>query len=102
MDLFYQDANRDTRDLGHGQGLYPHEQAGHHLGQQYLLTALLGTYFYSPSEEGYEAQVKDRLARWRAAQEKALGLEQTEELPELSEAEMLDNKRCTVRRGESP
>jgi hypothetical protein len=36
--------------------------------------ALLGTYFYSPSEEGYEAQVKDRLARWRAAQEKALDI----------------------------
>jgi hypothetical protein len=54
-----------------------------------------------PSEQGYEAQVKDRLARWRAAQEKALGLEQTEELPELSEAEVLNIKRRTVRRAES-
>ena len=62
---------------------------------------LLGTYFYSPSEEGYEAGVKDRLARWRAAQEKALGLEQTETLPELSEAGVLDIKRRTVRRAES-
>ena len=51
----------------------------------------------SPSQVGYEAQVKDRLARWRAAQEKALGIEQTEELPELSEAEVLDVKRRTVR-----
>jgi putative ATPase len=95
-----QDGNRDARDLGHGEGyVYLHEQPGHHVGQQYLPTALLGTYFYSPSAEGYEAQVKDRLARWRAAQEKALGLEQTEELPELSEAEVLDIKRRTVRRG---
>ena len=47
-------------------------------------TALLGTYFYSPSQEGYEAQVNDRLARWRAAQEKALGIEQTETLPDLA------------------
>ena len=91
----------DARDLGHGQGyVYPHEKEGHHVGQQYLPTGLLGTYFYAPSHEGYEAQVKDRLARWRAAQEKVLGLEQTETLPDLSEAEVLDIKRRTVRRAE--
>jgi hypothetical protein len=45
--------------------------------------------------------VKDRLARWRAAQEKALGIQQAEELPELSEAEVLEIKRRSVRRGES-
>jgi len=87
--------------LGHGEGyVYLHEEPGHHVGQQYLPTTILGTYFYSPSEQGYEAQVKDRLARWRAAQEKALGIEQTETMPELSEAEVLDIKRCTTRRGE--
>ncbi len=97
-----QDGNRDARDLHHGEGyVYPHAEPGHHVGQQYLPTALLGTYFYSPSEEGYEAQVKDRLARWREAQEKALGLEQTEELPALSEAEVLEVKRRTGRRSES-
>jgi hypothetical protein len=80
--------------------VYPHAEPGHHVGQQYLPTALLGTYFYSPSEEGYEVQVKDRLARWCEAQEKALGLEQTEALPELSEGEVLDIKRRTTRRGE--
>lgn len=98
-----QDGNRDARDLGHGQAyVYPHEQPGHHVGQQYLPSALLGTYFYSASQEGYEAQVKDRLARWRAAQEQALGLEQTETLPDLSEADVLDIKRRTGRRGEGP
>jgi putative ATPase len=105
-----QDANRDARDpsagsgqaLGHGEGyVYTHEEPGHHVGQQYLPTALLGTYFYSPSEEGYEAQVKDRLARWRVAQEKALGIEESETLPELSEADVLEIKRRTVRRGEA-
>ncbi len=97
-----QDANRDARGLGHGQGyVYPHAEPGHHAPQQYLPTALLGTYFYSPSEQGYEAQVKDRLARWRAAQEQALGLSQTETLPELSESEVLDIKRRTSRRPES-
>ena len=98
-----QDGNRDAKNLGHGEGyVYPHEQPGHHVGQQYLPTALLGTYFYSPSAEGYEAQVKDRLARWREAQRKALGIEQTEELPALSEAEALEVKRRTVWRGEAP
>ncbi len=92
----------DARDLGHGKGyVYPHEQPGHHVGQPYLPTALLGTYFYSPSEEGHEAQVKDRLARWRAAQEMALGLEQTETLPELSEADVIDIRRRSVRRADN-
>jgi hypothetical protein len=59
---------------------------------------VLGTYFYQPSEEGYEAAVKDRLARWRAAQEKALGLEQTEDVPALSEAEVQNIKRRTTKR----
>ncbi len=81
-----QDANRDGRALGHGQGYqYPHEGPNHFLPQQYLPRELLGRYFYRPSEQGYEAQVLDRLMRWRAAQERALGVAQTETLPELSE-----------------
>jgi putative ATPase len=77
-----QDASRDAQGVGHGQGyVYPHEAPGHHAGQQYLPTALLGTYFYTPSPEGYEAQVQARLAQWRAAQEAALGLRATTTLP---------------------
>jgi len=96
-----QDGNRDARDLGHGQGyVYPHTEPGHHVGQQYLPTQLLGTYFYKPSEEGYEAGVKDRLARWRAAQRAALKIERTEDVPALSEAEVLDLKRRSGRRAE--
>jgi putative ATPase len=89
-----QDANRDAKGLGHGEGYqYPHEFDGHHIPQQYLPTALLGTYFYSPSAEGYEAAVQERLARWRAAQEQALGLTETTTLPEMSEAELQSVKR---------
>ena len=92
----------DARDLGHGEGYqYPHESEGHHIGQQYLPTALLGTYFYSPSQEGYEAQVSDRLARWRAAQEKALGLEQPETLPDISQDEIISIKHRLGRRAEA-
>ena len=41
------------------------------MGQQYLPTAQLGLYFYSPLHEGYDAQGTDRLARWRGAQRQA-------------------------------
>jgi len=68
-----QDSSRDAQALGHGRGyLYPHNHAGHHVGQQYLPTALLGRRFYEPSPEGYEAGIRERLERWRAAQAKAL------------------------------
>jgi len=68
------DASRDGKGFGHGQGYqYPHSFPGHWVGQQYLPTPMLGRAFYEPSQEGYEAQVAERVARWRAAQAKALG-----------------------------
>ncbi len=81
-----QDANRDAKALGHGKGYqYPHEAPDHFLPQQYLPRSLLGTYFYRPSEQGYEAEVKDRLERWREAQRLALEITKTQHVPELSE-----------------
>jgi putative ATPase len=89
-----QDSNRDAAALGHGQGyIYPHEHPGHHIGQQYLPEPLLGTYFYTPSDEGYEAQVRQRLEAWRRAQRLALGIEKTRELEDLPEAQRLAIKR---------
>jgi putative ATPase len=79
-----QDANRDAKALGHGKGYqYPHEGPDHYLPQQYLPRPLLGTYFYQPSSQGYETQVIERLARWRAAQREALGITRTEDIPDL-------------------
>jgi putative ATPase len=81
------DANRDAEALGHGQDYdYPHAHDDHHIGQQYLPRDLLGTYFYLPTEQGYEATVVERLARWRQAQRQALGIERSEEVPDLPEA----------------
>ncbi|MEK7275917.1 MAG: AAA family ATPase, partial [Chloroflexota bacterium] len=89
-----QDASRDAKGLGHGQGyVYPHEVEGHHVGQQYLPTAMLGAYFYRASDQGYEAAVQDRLARWREAQRKALNIESARELPDLSVDEINAMKR---------
>jgi putative ATPase len=52
------DGNRDAAAMGHGKDyVYPHEQEGHFTPQQYFPKRLLGTYFYSPSQEGYESQV---------------------------------------------
>jgi len=85
-----QDANRDAKALGHGKDYkYPHERPEHFLPQQYLPRPLLGTYFYNPSNQGYEAQVIERLARWREAQRQALGVTQTTEVPDLSQ-EMIE------------
>lgn len=63
------DSNRDARGLGHGKGYrYPHEFAGHFIPQQYLPEGVDGEIFYRPSDQGYEAEIAGRLARWRAAQ----------------------------------
>jgi putative ATPase len=97
-----QDANRDAAALGHGEGyVYPHAAPGHHVGQQYLPTELLGTYFYAPGGNGYEVKVKDRLAQWRAAQEKALGLTETRSAEAVSDAEIAAIKHKLGRRADS-
>jgi putative ATPase len=38
---------------------------GHFTPQQYLPTSLLGTEFYEPSDQGYEAKIAERVAGWR-------------------------------------
>src|SRR3970282_519245 len=45
----------------------PHAEPEHFAPQQYLPKDILGTYFYTPSNQGYEAEVKERLARSREA-----------------------------------
>lgn len=84
-----QDSSRDSAALGHGQGYkYPHDKPGHFIPQQYLPKPLLGTYFYRPGDQGYEARVADRLEKWRNAQRKALGIEKTRQMEELSTDEI--------------
>ena len=88
------DGNRDAEALGHGKDyVYPHEFEDHFVPQQYLPKRLLGTYFYKPSEQGYEAQVVLRLEAWREAQRKALGITKVEQIPELTEETIQEMKR---------
>ena len=73
--------------------MYPHEIEGHFTPQQYLPKRLLGTYFYTPSQEGYESQVTARLEMWREAQRKALNIERVEHVPDMSEEQIQEMKR---------
>jgi putative ATPase len=87
------DANRDAKGLGHGAGYaYPHEFDGHFTPQNYLPKDIAGMTFYTPSSEGYERVVQERLQRWREAQRKALGVSGREG-PQLSQAEIERMKR---------
>lgn len=75
------DNNRDAKGFGHGKGYqYPHVFPEHFIPQQYLPTSLLGTYFYNPSDQGYETQAAERLVKWRAAQAKALGIDKQDQV----------------------
>ncbi|MFN3202732.1 MAG: AAA family ATPase [Bradymonadia bacterium] len=63
------DPNRDKEGFGHGAGyLYPHAYRDHWVAQQYLPSGLVGQSFYKPSDQGYEAQIGDQVARRREAQ----------------------------------
>ncbi|NJK38310.1 MAG: AAA family ATPase [Oscillatoriales cyanobacterium SM2_3_0] len=69
------DGNRDKKGLGHGAGyLYPHAYRDHWVAQQYLPQSLQGRVFYQPSNQGFEGQIQDQVARRREAQ-LAAGLE---------------------------
>jgi putative ATPase len=72
------DSNRDAYGLGHGQGYrYPHSFEGHFTPQQYLPENLKGKTFYRPSNQGFEAMIQERVAKWRKLQ--AEGLSKTRE-----------------------
>jgi len=78
------DASRDAKGFGHGQGYqYPHLFPGHWTPQQYLPDNLVGRQFYHPSDQGYEAQVAERLRQLREAlassQAKTLGKDTAED-----------------------
>lgn len=72
------DSSRDSRGFGHGDGyLYPHAYKDHWIAQQYLPNELMGKVFYTPSNQGYEATIKDEVLSRREVQIAAI-LEQTQ------------------------
>ncbi|MFW5786328.1 MAG: AAA family ATPase [bacterium] len=68
-----QDANRDAKGFGHGEGyLYPHAYRDHWVAQQYLPAGLQGRVFYQPSDQGHEARVREEVERRREVQLQAM------------------------------
>jgi putative ATPase len=69
---------RNTPQVLRGQSVpaayrYPHDYQGADVAQQYLPDALAGQRFFTPSEEGYEKQLGERMALRRARREAAPG-----------------------------
>ena len=63
------DANRDKEGFGHGEGyLYPHAFKDHWVAQQYLPSSLQGKVFYTPSDVGKEAAIREEVLRRREIQ----------------------------------
>jgi putative ATPase len=59
-DTHYAGAQR----LGHGQGYqYAHDFPDHYVAQDYLGAART---FYTPTDQGHEKRIRERLERWRA------------------------------------
>jgi putative ATPase len=60
------DDSRDGKGFGHGKGYqYPHSYPGHFTPQQYMPVGFEDAKFYSPSDQGYEKQIAERLAAWQ-------------------------------------
>ena len=58
------DPSRDGKALGHGKDyLKPHDFENHWVPQSYLPMALQGQVFYTPSDQGVEARMKEFLQR---------------------------------------
>lgn len=65
------DASQDRETLGHGEGyLYPHDFPDHYVPQNYWPDPVK---LFEPTSLGYEADIKKRLEKWRAAKEESRG-----------------------------
>ncbi|MBQ8814829.1 MAG: replication-associated recombination protein A [Lachnospiraceae bacterium] len=63
-----QDAHyKGAAKLGHGLGYkYAHDYRNHYVKQQYLPDEVVGTVFYEPTENGYEAEIRQHMDRIKA------------------------------------
>jgi len=64
------------KEMGYGKGYkYAHDYPEHFAQQQNLPDSLHGKHFYTPSEQGYEKQIIDRLKVWWQEKEKGKNTE---------------------------
>ena len=67
-------------DMGYGEGYkYAHDYPEHFVEQQNLPDSLQGRQYYSPSDQGYEKQVVDRLKSWWRGKKKTGSTEEGKE-----------------------
>ena len=53
------------RQMEYGKGYkYAHDYADHFVKQQNLPDSLHGKHYYTPSNQGYEKEIADRIKRW--------------------------------------
>ena len=75
------DAGRDKDGFGHGEGyLYPHAYKDHWVAQQYLPAGLQGRIFYEPTDQGFEAGIRQRITKRREIQLAAITEDREEEV----------------------
>jgi putative ATPase len=54
------------KEWGYGEGYrYPHDEGGHAQGETYMPDTLRGRRYYEPSNNGLEAQIRERLRKLR-------------------------------------
>jgi len=59
------------KDMGYGKGYkYAHDYPGHFVEQQNIPDSLQGKRYYTPSDQGYEKEVAERLKAWWQQREK--------------------------------
>jgi len=69
------------KSWGYGEGYRdPHDESGFSAGETYLPEALTGRRYYRPSQQGFEARIRDRLEQLRAKVAEEAG--ESEEHPE--------------------
>ena len=55
------------KSMGYSGGYkYPHNFSGNYVPEEYLPDKLRGERYYEPTGNGHEAEIKERLERWRA------------------------------------
>ena len=76
------------KDIGYGKGYkYAHDYPGHFVEQQNLPNSLQDKRYYTPSDQGYEKQVVNRLKGWLHKKRKTEEPEAMEEMEETEETE---------------
>jgi len=84
------------KEMGYGAGYkYAHDYPDGFVEQQNLPSSLQGSQYYSPSEQGYEKQVIDRLKKWWPGRKKAEEIKEPEPAVEAEQVEQPEAPEIT-------